>query len=239
MLKLTFIARLSDSLPLAESIDEKDGEDDNITKSGFSNGKKSNNVQPDPYEQYKNQRKKILEQLALLGSNSNEKMSIDSGPMVFHTLTSSGLIYMTLCEKSYSSQLAYAFLDELKKEFEQLYGTEVHKVERPYAFMKFDTFIQKTRRVYTDSRTKRNLQILKDELQDVHQIIKKNISDVIGRGAQLEQMGAMSNEILDGAKKFKTQAAELADLTFWKKYKIFIIIAAVCLFLLLLRYILF
>ena len=125
MLKLTFIARLSDSMPLAESIDDKE-EDDSITKSGAVNGaKKSNNQPDDQYEKYKTQRKKILEQLALIGSNTSEKMSIDSGSMVFHTLTSSGCLYMTLCEKSYSSQLAYAFLDELKREFEQLYGSEV------------------------------------------------------------------------------------------------------------------
>ncbi|EFC43355.1 predicted protein [Naegleria gruberi] len=216
MLKLTYIARISDSLPLAESIDEKEGDDE-----------------------INNQRKKIMEQLSLFGSNSNEKISIDSGSMVFHSLTSMGVIYMTLCEKSYSSQMAYNFLEELKKEFEQLYSSEVHKVERPYAFMKFDTFIQKTRRIYTDSRTKRNIQTLKDELNDVHQIIKKNLSDVIGRGEELNQMSNMSNEILDGAKKFKTGATELAKLTLWKKYKIPLIILGILIFLILLRYILF
>jgi len=224
---------MSDSLPLAESIDEKEEEE---LKTSNPKAK----VESDPYENYKNQRKKILEQLSLFNSGSaNEKLSIDSGPMVFHTLTSRGVIYMTLCEKSYSSQMAYAFLEELKKEFEQLYGSEVNKVERLYAFMKFDTFIQKTRRVYTDSRAKRNIQVLKDELHDVQHIIKKNISDVIGRGQQLDALSDLSNEILDGAKKIKIGATDLNKLTLWKKYKVVFAIVGVLFVLILIRYLLF
>lgn len=44
---------------------------------------------------------------------------------------------MTLCERSYSSQLAFSFLYEVKKEFLQLYGNDIDKTERPFAFNKF------------------------------------------------------------------------------------------------------
>lgn len=61
---------------------------------------------------------------------------------------------------------------------------------RPYEFIKFDTFIQKTKRVYNDSKTQRNLKKLNSELKDVHSIMTKNINEVISRGERLESESA-------------------------------------------------
>jgi len=151
-------------------------------------------------------------------------------------LTENGVTYMTLCEKSYSSQLAYSYLSDLKKEFYQLYGHEVDKVERPYAFIKFDTFIQKSKRVYSDTRTKRNLQILREELNDVQEIVKKNIEEIIGRGNKLENMSSMSNELLDGAKKLKKKATELNTMYFWRTYGYIIVVLLIVFFMLFLKF---
>ena len=151
-------------------------------------------------------------------------------------LTENGITYMTLCEKAYSTQLAYNFLSDLKKEFYQLYGHEVHQVERPYAFIKFDTFIEKSKRVYSDTRTKRNIQKLKDELEDVQQIMKKNIEEVIGRGQKLDNMNTMSSNLLDGAKKMKTRAVDLNKMYFWRTYGYLIVVFAIVILMLILRY---
>jgi len=46
---------------------------------------------------------------------------------------------------------AFDYLDELQKEFVQLHGQQIDNVERPYKFITFDTFIQKTKKLYTVS----------------------------------------------------------------------------------------
>ena len=46
-------------------------------------------------------------------------------------------MYLALCEKAYPKKLAFAFLDELTKEFEVLHGDEVEAAERPYQFIGF------------------------------------------------------------------------------------------------------
>ena len=46
-------------------------------------------------------------------------------------------MYLALCEKAYPKKLAFAFLDELTKEFEVLHGDEVESAERPYQFIGF------------------------------------------------------------------------------------------------------
>ena len=70
----------------------------------------------------------------------------------------------------------------------QVYHVNMRKVtftEPNYVDVISDTFIQKARKNYQDSRTRRNLNRLNDELQDVQRIMVQNIDDVLQRGEQL------------------------------------------------------
>lgn len=49
-----------------------------------------------------------------------------------------------------------------------------------------DTFIQKTKKLYLDTRTQRNLAKLNDELYEVHQIMTHNFQEVLGVGEKLD-----------------------------------------------------
>lgn len=50
-----------------------------------------------------------------------------------------------------------------------------------------DTFIQKTKKLYQDTRTQRNIAKLNDELYEVHQIMTRNVQEVLGVGEKLER----------------------------------------------------
>lgn len=56
-----------------------------------------------------------------------------------------------------------------------------------------DTFILKTKKLYSDSRTQRNLDKLNSELRDVHSIMTKNINELLERGDRLERTLRGSN----------------------------------------------
>lgn len=49
-----------------------------------------------------------------------------------------------------------------------------------------DTFIQKTKKLYLDTRTQRNLSKLNDDLAEVHSIMTRNIQEVLGQGEKLD-----------------------------------------------------
>ena len=51
-----------------------------------------------------------------------------------------------------------------------------------------DTYIQKAKKTYQDSRSRRNLNTLNTELHDVQRIMVQNIDDVLKRGAVLSGM---------------------------------------------------
>jgi len=54
-------------------------------------------------------------------------------------------------------------------------------------FTCLDAFIQKTKKLYLDSRTQRNLAKLNDELYEVHQIMTRNVQEVLGVGEKLDR----------------------------------------------------
>jgi vesicle transport protein SEC22 len=58
-----------------------------------------------------------------------------------------------------------------------------------------DTFIQKTKKLYLDSRTQRNLTKLQTDVQEVTSIMTKNIQEILGQG---EKMTGMIGKLLMG-----------------------------------------
>lgn len=75
--------------------------------------------------------------------------------------------------------------------------------------MAFDTFIQRTKSTYSDTRATQNLDKLNDELRDVTQVMTKNIEDLLYRGDSLERMGEVSTRLREDAKKYRKAAVRI------------------------------
>ena len=56
-----------------------------------------------------------------------------------------------------------------------------------------DTFIQRTKKLYVDTRTQRNINKLNEDLTEVHSIMTKNIQDVLGHGEKLDSKFSGTN----------------------------------------------
>lgn len=52
-------------------------------------------------------------------------------------------------------------------------------------FIFLDTYIQKAKKVFLDGRSRRNMNALNSQLQDVQRIMVQNIDDVLQRGTVL------------------------------------------------------
>uniref|UniRef100_A0A0D3ELG7 Longin domain-containing protein n=1 Tax=Oryza barthii TaxID=65489 RepID=A0A0D3ELG7_9ORYZ len=156
MVKLTMIARVTDDLPLVEGLD--DGRD--LKDADF----------------YKQQAKLLFKNLSK-GQHEASRMSIETGPYLFHYIIEGRVCYLTICDCSYPKKLAFQYLEYLKNEFERVNGNQIETAARPYAFIKFDTFIQKTKKLYLDTRTQRNLAKLNDELYEVSEMSNRLTSD--------------------------------------------------------------
>ncbi|XRB03668.1 vesicle transport protein SEC22 [Pycnococcus provasolii] len=228
MVKATLLARAADGLPLAEGLDTE-------KEAGL--------------DVYKQQAKQLCRQLATQGpaigsaygqgppsSSSASRMSVESGPYVFHSLIECGVVYMTICNKAYPKKLAFGFLEELQKEFNRQFGDQIETAARPYAFVKFDTFIQRMKKQYADARAQRNLDRLQAELSEVHSIMTRNISDVLGQGERLERVSAMSSNLAMESKRYAKKAQALSRQALMKKYVPIAVVGGIVFFTLLFRW---
>ncbi|KAL6560013.1 SNAP receptor [Orobanche gracilis] len=188
MVKLTMIARVTDGLPLAEGLD--DGRD--VQDSDF----------------YKQQVKSLFKSLSMR-QNEPSRMSIETGPYIFNYIIEGHVCYLTMCDRAYPKKLAFQYLEDLRNEFERTFGNQIETAARPYAFVKFDTFIQKTKKLYQDTRTQRNIAKLNDELYEVHQIMTKNVQEVLGVGEKLDQVSEMSSRLTSESRIYAEKAKDL------------------------------
>ena len=146
MILLTFIGRVTDGLPLAASItleNEKTGRE---------------------LVEYQNQAKQLLKKLS---PRSPQQCSLESGPYLFHYLITNDVCFLCLCERTYSKRLAYEFLENISSQFITQYSQRYNSVARPYAFIEFDTYIQRQKKAFSDgsARGKRQLVNVSNELQ--------------------------------------------------------------------------
>uniref|UniRef100_A0A3B4U7B3 SEC22 homolog B, vesicle trafficking protein a n=1 Tax=Seriola dumerili TaxID=41447 RepID=A0A3B4U7B3_SERDU len=163
MILLTMIARVADGLPLSASIQEEEQSRRDL-------------------QQYQSQAKQLCRKL---NAQSPDRCTLEAGDVNFHYLIAQGICYLSLCEASFPKKMAFAYLENLHNEFYDQYGRKVPRVTRPYSFIEFDTYIQKTKKTYVDSRGRRNLGNINTELQDVQRIMVANIEEVLQRGEAL------------------------------------------------------
>jgi vesicle transport protein SEC22 len=164
------------------------------------------------------------------GSQNTSRLTIDTETgYYFAFMNENGVIYIALCEKTYPKGQAFKFLEELRKEFDIQYGPEVALASQPYNFIKFESFIQKTKKLYIDATkndTQRNLSKVTKELSDVHNIMSKSISEILERGDRLDQVTKKSDELLASSISYEKAAKHLNDSMFWRTYGPFIGVGA-------------
>ncbi|KAG9011556.1 SNAP receptor [Tulasnella sp. JGI-2019a] len=190
MVRSTILARATDALPLAASVDDEQ------TESAL--------------QEHKQQAKLIFRRIT---PNSEPRCSIESGTYTLHYLIANNVVYLTIAEKSYPRKLAFSYLDELSKEFEITYGPKVETARKPYAFVGFDNFMSKTARLYQDTRTasaaEDSMGRLNGELQDVTRIMTKNMEELLWRGDSLDKMSHLSTSLRSESEKYRKAARQI------------------------------
>ncbi|KAG2026052.1 hypothetical protein GB937_002197 [Aspergillus fischeri] len=214
MVKSTQIARL-DGLMLAASVDDEQAEAE--------------------LSEIKSQAKMIFRRLS---RNSAPQASIESGQYNLHYLIKDDICFLCICDRSYPRKLAFTYLEDLATEFTTTYSpSQYHSPTlRPYAFVEFDTFIQRTKKIYQDSRASQNLDRLNDELRDVTKVMTKNIEDLLYRGDSLERMGELSGRLREDSRRYKKAAVRINWELLIKQYGPFAGVGFLLLFLIWLRF---
>ncbi|XP_059179700.1 vesicle-trafficking protein SEC22b-like [Physella acuta] len=211
---LTMIARVADGLPLSASVQEDEQSGRNLVE-------------------YQTQAKQLFKKLSQ-DPNPPPRCTLETSHYLFHYMIERGVCYLVLCEKTFSKRLAFSYMEDLQNEFTAQYGSRLDTVSRPYSFIEFDTYMQKARKSYMDSRARRNLGQINTELQDVQRIMVQNIDEVLMRGEALSVLDTKASNLSTQSQKYKKDARYLNLRSSYLKVAAVIIL--VVLFLLFIRY---
>ena len=131
--------------------------------------------------------------------------------VVYSYLLKDDICFLCICDHSYPRKLAFTYLADIASEFTTSYSPAQYQSPnlRPYAFVEFDTFIQRTKKLYQDSRASQSLDRVNDELKDVTKVMTKNIEDLLYRGDSLERMGELSGRLREDSMKYKKAAVRI------------------------------
>lgn len=128
--------------------------------------------------------KKHLKGLSKKLSQFPDRCTLKTGPYNVNFTSSLGVGYLMVCTESYPSVLAFCFLDELQRQFLVTYDTKrINSAVRPYSFIEFDNFIQKTKQRYNSPRSlKINLADMQTEikLRPPYQLSTEDLGSING-----------------------------------------------------------
>ncbi|CBZ53872.1 putative vesicle trafficking protein [Neospora caninum Liverpool] len=218
MCDITFVSRASDGLLLAETWDDA-------------------TANPQLHA-LKQQAKQVLKRIA----HGPNRCSVDAGAYKYHYLVEDGVAFMTVCGASYPKKLAFSFLDDIQRAFQEelqtSFGTHavdyrsiIETIEKPYYFVKFDRVIQRKKQDYRDPDSSRALNKLNQSLTEVTGIMRRNIEDILQRGENLEDVGRKAGDLKDASAKFKGLAKALSFRALLQQYAPLLVM---CLFFLIL-----
>lgn len=216
----TLIYRLSDGLPLAGS------SDDNSTPQLLAMKKKVKLLITKLSQQYTAAANQGVATNETIASTSEE-----SGGCI-HYLIKEGAAYVCITPTKFPKKLAYSYLSEIANEFGHIYGAELSRPDlKPYQFMQFDSFLSKTKKVYSDSRVQSNMDKLNADLSDVKMIMNKNIEDMLYRGDSLDKLQDLSQSLRAESKKYRRYAEKINFDLLIKQYAPVAVVSLVILFL--------
>lgn len=215
MAHVTYIARAMDGLILVETWDD------------------ANKITP----QLKNQAKAMLKKL----HSMPPRLSVEGvGNFVFHYVTKDGVCYLALFDNSYPKNMAFAFLEDIHKLFQEDlkrefgtgsvdYRSHIETIEKPYYFIKFDRQITKKKAEYKDPSSSKALNRLNENLTEVSSIMRQNIDEILNRGDNLESISDKARDLRDTSKQFKDTTRMLSFMTALQKYGVPAVIGLVIL----------
>jgi len=154
------------------------------------------------------------------------KLSYIYDKYIFHYMVDDGLTYLCMTDRDFTRATAFQYLSEIKNRFLATYGDR-GKTAIAFAFnADFQRVLQQQMDKFNSGKTDRIAKV-QDEINQVKDVMIKNIDKVLERGEKIELL-VDKTEVLDQhAFKFKKQSRNLKNKLWWKNIKLWILIIVI------------
>ena len=153
------------------------------------------------------------------------RMSYTHDSHVLHILTEQGLVFLCVADESYGRRKSFAYLEDMKNRFITSYGSRALSCKKKRKFdSAFGPILQKQMDWYSTNPEADKMLQIKREMDNVKQVMGKNVEIALQRGEKLTDLITMTQELQMKAEEFKDGANALKWAFFWKNVMMYLLI---------------
>lgn len=157
----------------------------------------------------------------------NDKLTYSQGPYLFHYICEDNIIYMCVTDNDFYKARAFLFLNEIKRRVLAVYGPGIQTAVAYAINTEFCRVLAHEMKHYSESKDIDTISRVHGELDELKDIIVKNIDSLAMRGEQLELLVNKTENLSTNSVTFRKTSRNLARSLFWKNVKIYFIIGGI------------
>lgn len=167
---------------------------------------------------------KILEKIP----PKNDKLTYTKGSYHFHYICENNIIYMCITDDDFQRSRAFLYLTEIKRRFITVYDQGAQTAVAYAMNSDFARVLANEMKYYSESN--QDIDIISKvhgELDELKDIMVKNIDNVAMRGERLELLVNKTDNLTANSVTFRKTSRNLARSLFWKNVKIYVIVGVI------------
>lgn len=169
----------------------------------------------------------VTEQIMTKIPPDNGKLTYSHGSYLFHYICENRIIYMCITDDEFERSRAFLYLNEIKRRFQTAYGFRADTALAYAMNTEFSQVLANEMRYYSESREIDTISRVHGELDELKNIMVKNIDNVAMRGERLELLVNKTENLSASSVTFRKTSRNLARSMFWKNVKLYVIIGVV------------
>ncbi|CAH8305945.1 unnamed protein product [Eruca vesicaria subsp. sativa] len=161
--------------------------------------------------------KQILEKVP---GNNDINVSYSQDRYVFHVKRTDGLTVLCMAEETAGRRIPFAFLEDIHQRFVRTYARAVHTAQTYAMNEEFSRVLSQQIEYYSNDLNADRINRIKDELNQVRDVMIENIDKIVDRGERLELLVDTTAKMQGSASRFKDKARRLRITEWWRNCKL-------------------
>jgi len=155
----------------------------------------------------------------------DNRLSYSHGQYLFHYICEDHIIYMCITDDEFDRLRAFAFLTEIKRLFQSNYGVWSQNAVAYAMNTEFSPTLSSEMKRFSNHREDDKMTKVKSEIDDLKNIMVKNIDSIAQRGERLELLVNKTDNLTSNSVTFRVTSRNLATAIWWKNVKMMVLIA--------------
>jgi len=154
------------------------------------------------------------------------KMTYKHGSYLYHYIQEEGLVYLCITEEGFGQKDAFHFLDRTQNRFKKRFALRAQTASAYSLNTEFSLVIREEMdRFNKNSNDNEKITMIQDEVNQVKDIMVRNIDDLVERGEKLDLLVDKTDNLSATAVTFKTTARTVHHKMWWKNIRWTIIVS--------------